>query len=338
MDDIIDKKLDQHLIFLRSADKRPRSIVYDKGFKLPGTPLAFNGSQNPGLLFFSDLNMKVKAGTRRIIGSDIAVATLGNRLQRIDAIAVSYERLFKLGKMDLRLLPSGMGPGAAMLEITFKEKKILYTSGIRTTAPLLGPAAHRGQWDIMVLDFVPALSRPPAPRTMKPRLLDAIKALADTARVAPAVTYDSATTLFDVVGALSDSEYPLWAHRQSYALLREVAICAGKKLAVKRLNRRWPVDGVVIVPNDAFFKSEFATNSQISTCHCERETEMPPRGEHFRFGEPEHVSGLIQFARSSGVQTVFLSPGAGENSAIAFQKAGFSVYFSRTPRQLKLPL
>ncbi|MBN2714268.1 MAG: hypothetical protein JXX14_00355 [Deltaproteobacteria bacterium] len=324
------------VISVRSADRMPRSIVFDGGFKILGTPLAFKGCRHPGLLFISELNMKIPPGTRRVIGSETAIGAMGHRKKRLDTIAVSWDRLFKLGKMDLRLLPSGMGPGASLLEIKYRDRIILYCSGLRTAQPLSGAPLPVTACDILLLDFNIATFKSPAPRTLKPQFLTWQKAHSNN--FATAVLCDTAPSVFDVLHTVEDTAMPVLAHSTIYNLLRETAIAENKKLTVRRLGKQWPTTGLVISGSRAFFKSAHAKNAGIPVCICGPKESSPDNLNAFPFGVSEHLAGLVQFAKKCGAGTVAISPTGGETAADAFIKAGFDVHYSRAPRQLKLPL
>ncbi|MBN2530866.1 MAG: hypothetical protein JXR76_31055 [Deltaproteobacteria bacterium] len=339
MDQITNLQTDNRVISIRSADRLPRSIVFDRGFKIIGTPLAFRGSRNPGLLFFSDLNMKVPAGTKRLIGTNTVVGSLGSRMQRMDAIAVSYDRSFKLGKMDLRLLPSGMGPGASLLEITYNNRRIIYSSGLRTTTPLMGESIPEIKCEILLIDFEMPETKPPAPRTIKPRLIEWYNTnVSKVSNISPVVLCDSAPALFDAFAVFSEIPDALFAHSSSYNILRHTSMQTNHSHRIKRLSREWPKSGVVFGTSQWFYRSAHHKNEAILRCYCGPDVRIPIDTSAFRLGEPEHVGGLVQFAKKCGARTVALSPSAGDVCAAAFRKAGFDVYFSRIPKQLKLPL
>ena len=336
MNESIDTSAAGNVISLRSADKMPRSIIFEGGFRILGTPLAFKGCRNPGLLFVSEIDMKIPAGTKRIIGTEVAVGGPGRRLKRLDAIGVSYDRLFKLGKMDLRLQPSGMGPGASMLEIKYNNKKIVYCSGLRTAVPLSGYSVSSNKCDILLFDFEITSQKNPAPRTLKSQLLAWHNVHSENMTAVYAC--DSATAAFDVVDSFADAAQMLYAQSTVYNLLRSAAISTHKKLTVKKLGKNWPASGAVLTNSRAFPLPRFPEASIASACFCGNEN-LAPRGlPVFPMGMPEHLAGLIQFARKCGAHTVAISPAGGESAAAAFKKAGFDVVYSRVPHQLKLPL
>ena len=314
----------------------PRCIVYDGGFKIIGTPLAFKGCRNPGLLFVSDLDMKIPAGTKRVIGSDIAVGRLKHRKRPLDAIAVSCDRMFKLGRMDLRLLPSGLSPGACLMEIAYNSRKILYCSGLRTKIPLSGVPATPTPCDILLLDFDISVEKFAAPRTVKPKLQ---KWQFDrSGGVASALLSDSVSGICDAVDAFANDTIALFAQRTTYKLLRSIAVAENKKLPVKCLGAQWPATGVVFSSSSAFLRSSHSKNTAIPVCYCGRKNPLTQDVPLFPFGESDHIENLIQFAKKCGAHTVAISPSGGEDASHLFKKAGFNVVFSRIPHQLKLPL
>ena len=109
----------------RAIDRWPRGIACDGGFKLLGTPLGFKGSNHPGLLFYSSIDETVPLQGQRILATPFAAAAIGASARGLDALVLDYERKVRLGRMDIRLLSSGLGPGSALLEIGFQERRIL---------------------------------------------------------------------------------------------------------------------------------------------------------------------------------------------------------------------
>lgn len=321
------------LISLRSPDKLPRSIIYDGGFKILGTPLAFKGAKNPGLLFYSDMDMPIPRGTRRIIGTSEAMNTLATRKRKIDAIAVGYERMFKLGRMDLRLLPSGMGPGSSLLQISVRDTTILYCSGVQRAKSLSGLQADTPKCDIILLDFDIPTSRPPASKTSKSNLQKWIQSNNQPQRAA-AVCCASANALFEAHAALATDAKTIVAHHGAYQLLKNTSQFHN----IRRLGASWPKDGIVLGLYKSFEKMRFATHDDIPKCYCGPTQDSPTDMPVFRFGEPEHMAGLLDFSRSCNAHTVAISPRGKKQTALAFKKAGFTVYFSPKPTQLKLPL
>lgn len=325
------------LITLRSADKLPRGIICDKGFRILGTPLAFRGSPNPGLLFCSDLDMTVPRGTKRVLGTSLSMLALSAKRKKLDSIAVSYDRLFKLGNMDLRLLPSGMGAGAAMLEIVFKNKSILYTSGFRMAPSLSGEQAAPVPCDILLIDF-PALPRKtPAPKTVRAQLLKWCKESQQN-NIAAAILCGNHTSLFDTITVCKQLKCPIVAHRTVYNLLRDTGFQTTSTHQVSRLGKQWPTDGVVIMMHNHFDRSPFSQNTKIPKCYCGRADSAPEALPLFQLGAHEHIGGLVKFAKDCAAHTVAISPIGTEQTAEALKKANFKVVYSKTPQQLKLPL
>ncbi|MBN2340213.1 MAG: hypothetical protein JXX29_23120 [Deltaproteobacteria bacterium] len=317
----------------------PRGIICDRGFKILGTPLAFKNAKNPGLLFYADLDMTIPRGTKRVIGTALVMNALNAKHRNIDAIAVGYDRMFKLGNMELKLLPSGMGPGTALLEIKFKNKSILYTAGLRSAKSLSGEQVQPVHSDILLVDYAVSEHKSPAPKTAKAELLKWIHShRAAESGIAPALMCGNRTSVFEALAAVADLDEPVIAHRSVYNLLRDTGVPFLAKHAISRMERKWPIRGIVLLMHSTFAGGRYRTDHQIPRCFCGPHSLAPPDAMHIPFGEREHVRGLIKFAKQCNVHTVAISSIANEHTAAAFRKAGFDVFYSKIPEQLTLPL
>ena len=317
---------------MRGADRLPRGIVCDGGFKLLGTPLAFSGAKSPGLLFYSHLDQPLPRSTKRIIGTSFLMSAVRARKHQMDMLAVDYDRLFRLGRMDLRLLPAGLGPGSAMLEIRFEGRKILYCGGLRVAKPLSGEAVAAPRCDLLLLDASPTLGRLVAPRTVRREFLEWVAAR-ERRQVASAVVCDSRAAVYDVVSSVGRLPVPVHAHRSTYEMLRDTGYLGVGPDHILRLERSWPTGGLVLFSRRAWTSMREKVPGDVCFIGAPRNGEVS-----FGFGLGEGPRGLLAFARSTGATAVALGPRCGEAVAEVFQRAGFNAISSKRPVQLPLAL
>lgn len=321
----------------RAVDRWPRGIACDGGFKLLGTPLGFAGSQHPGLLFYSSIDETIPLQGQRILATPFAAAAIGASVRGLDALVLDYERKVRLGRMDIRLLSSGFGPGSALLEIGFQERRILYCGAARTATPVLGLPAEPSRCDLLLLDATPAAPRGIAPRTNARRLDESVrKAIAEGA--VAAVSCGSRTAAIEAAHVLGQIEVPLLACRPIFEMLRRIERFGVVLPRLRRLEQQWPDSGAVLhyahlLPGAAH---EARTTRVISVGPAG--TARPKGGDAIRMGEGADRSGLVELALRTGATQVALGPRCDAQTAAMLEKAGATVYRMHDPMQIPLPL
>ncbi len=325
------------LIEPRSNDHWPRGIACDGGFKLLGSPLGFRGSARPGLLFYSDLDDPVPGVGQRMLATPFAAAAIGAAPRGLDVLVLDYERTVRLGRMDIRLLSSGRGPGSAMLEVSFRERRVLYCGAVSASAPLFGLPAAPSPCDLLLLDAAPAASRRIAPRTAAHRLDAAVRAaLADGCVAAVACTTRAAA--IEAAFVVGQIDAPFVAQRPIFEMLRRVERFGFASPRLRRLEQGWPREGIALcyaglpVP---------AARAGAATRFLRIGPELagaPRGGAAIRLGEGEDRAGIAGFALATGAPSVALGPGCDEQTAALIEKGGAAVYRLHTPTQIPLPL
>jgi hypothetical protein len=325
------------LMQLRAIDRWPRGITCDGGFKLLGTPLGFSGSAHPGLLFYSGIDDATPPQGQRILATPFAVAAIGASVRGLDALVLDYERKVRLGRMDIRLLSSGFGPGSAVLEIGFQDRRILYCGGVRMATPLLGLPANPSPCDLLLLDAAPAAPRGIAPRTSARRLDAALRqALADG--VVALVACSSRAAAIEAAHVLSQIDAPLLACRPIFEMLRRVERFGLVLPRMRRLEQTWPSSGAVLhyahlLPQQA---DEARRSRVIAVGPAAAGQSANANG--IRMGEGADRSGLVEFALKTEAAHVALGPRCDEQTAAMLEKAGALVYRVHHPTQIPLPL
>jgi hypothetical protein len=320
----------------RPIDRWPRGIACDGGFRLLGTPLGFAGSTHPGLLFYSGVDDAVPLQGQRILATPFAAAAIGAALRGLDALVLDYERKVRLGRMDIRLLSSGLGPGSAALEIGFQERRILYCGAVRTATPLLGLPANPASCDLLLLDVAPAAPRGIAPRTAARRLDAAVRGALAEGAVA-AVACGSRTAAIEAAHVLGQIDAPLLACRPIFEMLRRVEKFGLACPKLRRLEQTWPSSGAVLHYAHLLPASiRGATSTRV--IHVGPMTAGSPSAAAVRLGEGADRPELVEFALRTGADHVALGPRCDAQTAAMLEKAGAHVYRVHDPTQIPLPL
>ncbi len=323
----------KELIDIQAVDRLPRGVICDGGFKLTGTPLAFVGARNPGLLFCAHLDQAVPLNAPRLIGTGLVMAALRSGRRHVDTLAVDYDRPFRLGRMDLRLLPAGWGPGSAMLEIRVQGRTIVFCGGLRVSQPLSGEPSVNVHCDLLLLDAVSRPERTMAPRTVKKQFVRWV--MEQQSAIAVAVVCDCRTALYDVVSILSELPVPVHAHRSAYEMLRDTGALVSGSGAILRQESLWPASGVVLFLRHAFQVSRFRTRADVRVC---RAGAVGDDSDQFAFCAPESAREYVAFARRTGASAIMLGPGCSPDMVEAFARSSLPVHRCHQPVQLPLGL
>ena len=321
----------------RANDRWPRGIACDGGFKLLGTPLGFAGSAHPGLLFYSGIDDAVPLQGRRILATPFAAAAIGASNRGLDALVLDYERKVRLGRMDIRLLSSGFGPGSAVLEIGFQDRRILYCGGVRTATPLLGLPADPSPCDLLLLDAVPAVPRGIGPRTAARRLDAAVRQVLADGAVA-AVACGSRSAAIEAAYVLAQIDGPLVACRPIFEMLRRVERFGLAFPTLRRLEQTWPDSGAVL--HYAHLLPQPVGDSKLTRIIYAGPATAGTQsgGSAVRMGEGADRPDLVKFALGTGAAHVALGPRCDAQTAAMLEKAGALVSRVHHPTQIPLPL
>lgn len=319
-----------------SREPLPAGVTYDRGFRLPGTPLGFQGTVNPGLLFFANIDQRPPRTEQRILSTPTAAAAVGAIGRGLDTMGLAYERKVRLGKMDIRLLPSGFGPGGALLEVAYKDRVIVFCDGIRLARPLHSTPAIVPTCDLLLIDTACAEPRPPSPRTVAKEL--AAWAKRGLEGGVPVVTCGSPSAAVDAAWALKDLEAPVTAARPIYEMLSRLETVGYDFPRLRRLNQEWPGEGLVLHWSHLWTYSRFFKEADAVAFAGQGRTAPRWATASFRAGEREDRSGLSSFARQTGAGTVVLGPRCDEATASLLRRSGLNVSHLESPKQMRLPL
>jgi hypothetical protein len=318
-----------------AADHWPRGVSSAGGFRLPGTPLCFPGCERPGLLFLGDVDQSAPSRGQRVLATPFTAAALGAKERGLDALHLGFGRRIRLGRMDIRLLPAGRGPGSALLEVGLHERRILYCGGVRLGSPFLGSGAEVPPCDLLLLDARAADPRPPSARRTGRQLADWAAAALPGGR--PVIACGNLTATLEVARSLADAGLPVRAYRPLYEMLHRLEEHDFPLAGLHRLEEEPPAGEVVLHAAGIWPQTRAARTAGLSVAHAGPGRACPDwAGQTFRLGEGEDRPGLVTFVRGTGAHEVALGPGCDDEIAAALRKLGVRVH--RAPRSTQIPL
>jgi hypothetical protein len=301
-----------------------------------GTPLAFAGVKKPDLLFCSHMDQRLPRNTRRVLGSSLMLQALNPGRKDMDVLAIDYNRVLTFGRMDLRLLPAGLSPGAAMLEINYNNATIIYCNALELAHPVAGEKAADVKCDMLLLDTPVSQIKSPAPSTVKRQFLKWVDSL-DRSAGAAAVICARRSDVFNITASLSNNKIQVYAHRTVFEMLRNTGYLAVGGGDVSKLGSKWPAEGLVLLPQKAWNSTQKWKSIVSGVCAAGEGCTGGGIDAEFIFAEARTEKELVAFAKSTGTEIVALGSGFTPSNAAVFKKAGFKVYYSRKPIQLPLP-
>ncbi len=318
-------------------DSWPRGIAYDGGFRLLSTPLGFEQSRGASLRFVAGLDGPLPSRGSRVLISPLVAAAIDAENRGFDALHLGYNRKIRLGRMDIRMLPSGMGPGASQIQIDFENRSIVYTEGIRLSSALASDSVEIPNCDVLLIGGAPAEPKPPSPRTVAAKLKTWIGDVANRGRL-PVLCVDSKSAAVDAASVLRDSDVEVRLQRGLFEMFKRIESAGYATARILRLEQSLPETGVVMHHSDLWPTSSFR-HARVSVAYLGRGREKPGFADaSFRFGETEDRPGWVAYARKTGAKEVALGPGYGANMQKLLVKAGLKVYRWRPPTQMALKL
>jgi hypothetical protein len=320
-----------------NADHWPRGVSRTGGFRLPGTPLGFPGCVRPGLLFLGDPDQDVPRRGQRVLATPFTAAAIGAKERGLDTLHLGFGRKIRLGRMDIRLLPAGRGPGSALLEVGLHDRRIVYCGGVRLGKPLIGPAAEIGSCDLLLLDARVADSRPPSARRTGPQLAEWAAALLPAQR--PVIACGNLTAALEAARSLMDAGLPVRAFRPLYEMLCRLEEHDFPLAGLHRLEEELPDGEVTLHAADIWPSTRLARGAGLVVAHVGPGRACPDwAGRTFRLGEGEDRPGLVTFVRETGATEVAVGPGCDDEIVAAIRKTGARVHRAPRPTQILLPL
>ncbi len=301
-----------------------------------GTPLSFSGSKNPDLFFCSHMDEKIPRSAKRVLGNGLALTAANPKCKDQDILSLDYNRILPFGRMDLRLLPAGLSPGSAMLEIKFNGMTIVYCNALRLATPIAGEKAEAIKCDMLLLDTPVATSQFPAPSTVKKQLVSWSDSFKNRSGLS-AIVCSSKSDVFNAVAALSSLDISIFAHKNIFNMLRNTGYLTTEHSKIAPLTKKLPSLGTLLLPLKSWNSGSIFTNNIAASCIIGEGELKKPTDERFIFGHRETEKILLAFARSTGAKSVALGAAYTVQNAEIFKKAGFNVYYSKKPVQLPLP-
>jgi hypothetical protein len=325
------------LIQPASAGRWPRGISCEGGFRILGTPLGFSSARGANLKFLSSVDDLVPARGSRVLTTPFIAEALAAEERGLDALTLDYDRTIRLGRMDIRQYPAGLGPGSSQLEVAFKDRRLVLSSGVRMAAPLCASPTRIPECDILLLDARPAEPRPPSPRGVAAKIEEWIEAETRRGRV-PALVAGSIAAALDIACLTQRIGLPVRATRPLYELYCRVEKLGFAIPLLRRLEQEWPTRGAVIHLARLWAASARAERGRIPAAHVGPGRAVPDWAEAaFRLGEQEDRPGLVGYVQRTGATEVALGPKCDEATAARMRKSGIGVHRVPDPTQMPLP-
>ncbi|MCP4674305.1 MAG: hypothetical protein GY854_02065 [Deltaproteobacteria bacterium] len=325
------------LIEPTAIDRWPRGIACEDGFRILGTPIGFGRAKGASLRFISHVDEPTPTRGTRVLTTPFIATALDWKRRGLDALTLGYDRKIRLGRMDIRLLPAGLGPGAAQLEVSFKERRIVFMGGIRLAGPIASPAAEFPECDLLLLDTGPAEPRPPSPKRATAQIVEWLNSTTSLGRV-PVLAAGSLTAAIDVAWSLRNVDISIRACRSLFEMLRRIEEVGYSLPRLKRLEQELPKGEAVLHLGRVWPDLSMASEKSAAAAYVGPGRAKPPWAEvAFRLGEGEDRPGLVTYVKKTGASQVAVGPRCDEATAVMLRKAGVSVYRVSDPTQLPLP-
>ena len=305
-----------------------------------GTPLGCVGAKGASLGFLSSVDGPIPQRGSRVLISPFIAQAIDSQKRGLDALVLGYDRKIRLGRMDIRLLPSGFGPGSAQLEVSLKGQKIGLVSTLRFSQPLAAPSLVVPSCELLLIDVESAQPKPPAPKRVATRMLEWVTEVLEDGRT-PVLSVPSRSAALEVAWVLRSGEMSVKASRPVFEMLRRVAPFGYAITKLRRFDGRVHSGDVVVrmasgtSPRDGN-KSFDLGNAALAYAGPGRD--IPTWAElGFRLGESEDRPGIVKFVKQTGASTVALGPRCDPEIGLALQKVGLEVYRVRRPSQTEFP-
>lgn len=118
---------------------------------LEGTPLWCDSEQPRPLCFVSRATGRRWPDHRTALVTPETLHIQGARVPPGRVLPCPLFRPFRLGALELELLPAGSLPGAAQIRVEHGGRTTVYANGVRMGRPVLGPAVRVSRCDELVL-------------------------------------------------------------------------------------------------------------------------------------------------------------------------------------------
>ncbi|MCP4601357.1 MAG: hypothetical protein GY847_12675 [Proteobacteria bacterium] len=326
------------LIHPAAIDRWPRGIACEGGFRILGTPIGFGNTRGASLKFLSHMDEAIPERGRRVLCTPFIAAAIGTENRGLDTLTLGYDRKIRLGRMDIRLLPAGLGPGSAQLEVSFRDRRIVFSRGVRlagTSGAAL--AVEIPTCDLLLLDTAPAEPRPPSPKRVSARIVDWVNNTVSAGEV-PVLCAGSFAAAIDTAWALRHLDIKVRACRSLFEMLRRVQEAGYSMPCLRRLEQQLPRSGAVLHLSRLWADTGVARKSSAQVAYIGPGRAKPKWADvAFRLGEIEDRPGLVSYVQSTKASQVALGPSCDKTTSAMMQKAGINVYQVPDPTQMPLP-
>jgi hypothetical protein len=331
----VKKTKSAYQIAVDAVDGLPQGIAYEGGFRILGTPLGFGGARNADLQFLSHVDERLPRRCKSILTTPFVAEAVGAEKRGVDTLSLSYDRRIRLGKLDIRLFPAGLGPGSAQLEVAYKGRKIVFSGGVRLTSQNGFSPAEFSKCDLLLLDATPAEARPPSPERVSEKLKRWVKKHISEGKV-PVLCFGSRGAVLEAAWSLRHLDTRVCAYRPIYDMLRRVERVGFSLIRLRRLQQRLPSTGMVFHFARLWPGSKFG-DKEIRVAYVGPGREVPAwASEAFRLGESESRSGLVSYVSKMQPSQVALGPRCDEAISKRLSEAGVRVYRIHEARQMLL--
>lgn len=322
---------------LAPIDRWPRGIAYNGGFFVLGTPLGLGNASGAELRFLSSMDAPLPGRGRRIIGHRFIAAAVGVEKRGLDALGLDFGQRIKLGRMELAIFPSGLGPGAAQFLMTFRDTRILYCGGCAFRKPVCSQPIEIPECDLLLLDAVPADPKPPAPGGVIRKITRWAAEVLEGGAV-PVAACGSTNAAFDVMQAFSELGREIRVQRGWFETFRRAEPFLSFAPLTKRLEQRLPEKGAVVYDARRWPMSRFREQPSARVAYVGPGRPIPTFAEvGFRLGESEDRSGIVSYVKQTGASRVALGAHADARLVSALQETGVEIYRVVSPKQIPLP-
>lgn len=318
-------------------DRLPSGVACEGSFRLLGTPLGFAGARGASLEFLASMDGPLPKRGSRVLMSPLSAQAIDSTKRGLDALVLGYDRKIRLGRMDIRLLPSGYGPGSAQLEVAMRDKKILMVGGLRACQPLSAQSLEIPKCDLVLLDMECSEPKPPAPKRMAKQILDWTRSVIDSGKI-PVLAASSRTAALETAWILRSREMPVKASRPLFDMLRRVGSFGYAMQRLRRLDQKIDPGDVVLLLSSSWPKERAAGLPNVVVAHVGAEKKLPSWSDMgFRLGESEDRRGIVNYVKNTEASIVALGPRCDQKLGQMLSKAGIKVYRVRRPSQTELP-
>ncbi len=325
------------LIRPKAHDRWPRGIACDGGFRILGTPIGFGRARGADLQFLSHVDDPAPSRGTRVLITPFLSQAMDAEKKGFDALTLGYGRRIRLGRMDIRLFPAGLGLGSSQFEVSFKDRKIVYVGGVRLARPLAAPPAAIPSCDMLLIDAAPAEPRPPSPKRVSAQLKAWVEETLSSGLV-PVLSAGSVASALDAAWTLRQLDIPIRACRPIFEMLKRTENVGFSIPGLKRLEQICPTTGAVLHFARLWPNSKFIATKSTLAAYVGPGRNKPKWAKiAFRLGEGEDRPGIVSYVKKTNATQVALGPLCDEATSLLLRNAGFNVYQVQHPEQIPLP-